>query len=290
MTGILAAMLANAQPITVDWTEATSGTGLDIEYVLWTGSQFLAVGEGGNVLISSNGISWTIYTSGSATLYSVAWSGSLYVAVGLSGAVFTSSDGTSWASQTSGTTNTLRGVDWDGSKFLAVGDAGTVITSTDGISWTAQTSGVSTQLTDCVWTGTQFIAVGSSGTIITSPNGATWTTRTSGAAVLLYSVAWSPALSLAVVGAGAGVLTSADGISWSAASVPSAAYTAVGAAPSGTAKIIAATSDEFAEITTNGTAWTQSRITLTTAVLPRGVAVSPTVSVIVGWNGKIFYQ
>jgi len=51
-----------------------------------------------------------IETSVSNTTDNTSTSSSLYVAVGDSGTILTSSDGTTWTSRTSGTTNTLYGV------------------------------------------------------------------------------------------------------------------------------------------------------------------------------------
>ena len=57
-----------------------------------------------------------------------------FVAVGNSGTILTSSDGTSWTSPTSGTSNDLKGVTYANSTFVAVGKSGTILTSTDGTS------------------------------------------------------------------------------------------------------------------------------------------------------------
>ena len=59
-----------------------------------------------------------------------------FVAVGESGTVLTSSDGTSWTSRTSGTTNDLNGVPYGNSTFLTVDFSGTILISSDGTSWT----------------------------------------------------------------------------------------------------------------------------------------------------------
>ncbi len=75
------------------------------------------------------------------------WNGSLYVAAGDAGTVVTSTDGLDWTSRTSGTVANLLAVLWDGTQWLAVGSlpsdnsdstAETVLlASPDGIKWTA---------------------------------------------------------------------------------------------------------------------------------------------------------
>ena len=67
-----------------------------------------------------------------------------FVAVGQSGIILTSSDGTTWTSRTSGTSNNLQGVTYGNSTYVTVGDGGTILTSADGTTWTSRTSGATT--------------------------------------------------------------------------------------------------------------------------------------------------
>ena len=66
--------------------------------------------------------------------------------VGNGGTILTSSDGTSWTERTSGKTNYLYGVTYGNGLFVKVGDSGTILTSSDGTSWTQRTSGTSKHL------------------------------------------------------------------------------------------------------------------------------------------------
>lgn len=74
----------------------------------------------------------------------VAWSGSTWCAVGNGGTVLTSADGITWVDRTagSGTVNNLVDIAWDpvAGLFCAVGLSGTVITSPDGINWTTRSA------------------------------------------------------------------------------------------------------------------------------------------------------
>ncbi len=63
-----------------------------------------------------------------------------FVALGDGGTILTSTDGASWMMQTSGTTSTLNGVASGAGIFVAVGAGGTIVTSTTGSTWTARTS------------------------------------------------------------------------------------------------------------------------------------------------------
>lgn len=77
---------------------------------------------------------------------------------------------------------TARAVCYGAGVWLIVGDEGFVSRSIDnGITWTDETSGTSSQLTRVMPApGGGFVAIGQSGTVITSPDGVTWTARTHG--------------------------------------------------------------------------------------------------------------
>jgi len=68
------------------------------------------------------------------------------VTVGNGGTILTSTDGTTWTSRTSGTSQHLHGVTYGNSNFVTVGNGGTILTSTDGTTWTSGTSGTSSDL------------------------------------------------------------------------------------------------------------------------------------------------
>ena len=79
----------------------------------------------------------------------------LYVAVGQSGKILTSSDGTSWTSRTSGTSSNLVGVTYGDNKFFTMlgtmgSSIGTVITSSNGTSWSSTSATCSSCGTDNV--------------------------------------------------------------------------------------------------------------------------------------------
>ena len=88
------------------------------------------------------------YTAPSGSLYlnGVAYGNSTFVAVGQSGTILTSTDGATWTSRTSGTSNYLYDVAFGNSTFVAVGASGTILTSTNGTSWTTRTSGTTNAL------------------------------------------------------------------------------------------------------------------------------------------------
>ena len=61
-----------------------------------------------------------------------------YVAVGRGGAVVTSPDGLSWTPRWTWFPGDLLDVTWDGERFLAVGQCGLVVSSPDGEHWSTE--------------------------------------------------------------------------------------------------------------------------------------------------------
>lgn len=137
---------------------------------------------------ASSGLTWTSQAISANTINVIAYNGSnLYVAVGQSGTLLTSTDGKTWTSRTSGFgSNNIQDVTWDStnSLWIAVGGNGTITTSSDGTTWTARTSNMSTNQMYKVFTsaGTT-VAVGdgggttNTGGITYSTNGTTWTRK-----------------------------------------------------------------------------------------------------------------
>lgn len=157
------------------WTAVNVAPFRDLSDIVWTGSQYVAVGGMGTIMTSADGVFWSLRTSGTTQwLKSVAFGGGYHVAVGSSGTILRSTDGVNWVKQVSGTVQMLYGVTYGGGDFIVVGVGGTVLKSSDGSSWTPQTSGTGNRLESVAWSGTQFVAVGQSGVIIVSDSGSSW--------------------------------------------------------------------------------------------------------------------
>jgi len=178
----------------VPWTQQTSGTTNALFGVVWSGTQFVAVGDYGTILTSPDVVTWTSQTSGTTDrLKSIVWSGTKFVAVGY-GVTLTSSDAVTWTPQT--LNNYLSSIVWSGTQFVAVSDySDPILTSPDGITWTSQTAA---QLNGVTWSGTQYVAVGGDGIILTSPDGIAWTSQASGTTESLDGITWSGAQFVAV--------------------------------------------------------------------------------------------
>ena len=71
-----------------------------------------------------------------ATLNDVVYQNNKWVAVGNSGTIITSTNGINWTTQTSNTTVNLEGITYQSGTWVAVGDNNIVLTSPDSVTWT----------------------------------------------------------------------------------------------------------------------------------------------------------
>jgi len=205
--------------IAVSWMQRSSGTQNSLTSILWTGSQFVAIGGSGAIVTSPDGVTWTSRTSGTTNfLTSVAWTGTQLVAVGNAGTTLTSPDGVTWTARSSGVKVLFNSVIGTSSQLVVVGDGGTILTSPDGVTWTARTSGVNRDLNSVVWTGSRFIALSDTGLLI-SANGINWSTASvvdsdlfGGGSYDLSSLVWT-GTQLVILSEG-NLLTSPDGVTW----------------------------------------------------------------------------
>src|SRR5437867_3697097 len=82
---------------------------------------------------------WRGLNSGTTVpLWSVTFGGGRWVAVGEQGIIVTSTDGVTWTRRSSGSTRWLVGVGYGNGRFVAVGEAGMILISDDGATWSAQ--------------------------------------------------------------------------------------------------------------------------------------------------------
>jgi hypothetical protein len=201
----------------------------------------------------------------SDSLSAVAASDSVFVAVGSGGALLTSPDGLTWGPGNPGVTASLNDVIWDGTQFVATGSSNTILTSTDGVTWSLQTSSSTddaTQLHVLGWSGAQFVAAGW-GTgynmiIMTSPDAITWTTQSISAPqyATAEDIIWDGSQWLMVTSRG--LYTSPDGIVWTAQTIAGTEYEVFNSiAYNGIHYFLSATSSLFLT-STDGLTWSSS--------------------------------
>jgi len=138
---------------------------------------FVAVGVGGTILTSSDGLIWSgqeLPTS--PIVFKVTYGAGLFVAVSEKG-ILTSSNGAVWVIRDCN--SGLRDVTYGGGQFVAVGLAGSVMTSADGVTWVSQGSASTMLLSGVAYGGGKYVAAGFStmaapGVILASANGIDW--------------------------------------------------------------------------------------------------------------------
>ncbi|WP_334147222.1 WD40/YVTN/BNR-like repeat-containing protein [Hyphomicrobium sp.] len=161
-------------PDGVNWSAPASANPPVIDRTWWS----VAYGNGvfvvidhhwGEVLVSSDGIDWTLHSTlpiGHAR--SITFGNGLFVAVGGGGAtrVATSTDGATWTPQTATELNNWTSVTYGNGLFVAVaGDgANRVMTSPDGIDWTPMAAAEANDWASVAFGAGRFVAVSGNGT------------------------------------------------------------------------------------------------------------------------------
>ena len=208
----------------VTWNTLTTGAPLANWYgVCWSAELGLFVSvefNSNNVMVSNNGINWTMKTGHVAPWRDICWSPELKIFVAVGGdKVMTSQNGTNWTLITTLLTDT-RTVCWSKELgiFVAVSMSGTyrVITSSNGLNWTVRTEGV----TDVTWSTVTwcpqiglFIVIAFWGNGMISSDGIKWTfVNTGNFPAWTYSGCWSPELGIFIaVGEGRHINSSLKG-------------------------------------------------------------------------------
>ena len=212
-----------------NWVERHRTDELSLEAVSWTGSQFVAVGVGNEVLLSSNGLSWSEQQIGSDawTMADLAWNGSMLVAVGSDNVLafgrasyFTSEDGVAWHVQNFECEYCHpKSIAAVAGRFVIVGSWQKALVSDDGMTWNEAPYGTSDSLDRIVSGGDEFLAVGY-GVVGTSPDGYAWSIGEVPIKSPVYGLAWGGDGYLAV-GEDGFIMSSPDGSEWTQLSTSS---------------------------------------------------------------------
>jgi len=172
--GLLAPFLAAAG--SWQWVSPTP-TGNHINSFAYGGGRFVGVGDGGEIVTSPDGATWTTRNSGvNESLSRVVYDGTRFVAISANN-LLASPDGATWTKLTGPTG--LFDLAFGNGRFVAIArstnpDAWRFETSTDGVTWTS-TSTLS-QLLRVHFANGVFVAVDNSGRALASTDGLAWTT------------------------------------------------------------------------------------------------------------------
>jgi hypothetical protein len=233
------------------WTQATGlpiSTSTNLKSVIYDGTRFIALGDDGSVIRSTDytGVAWesaAAITSPSA-MNSMAVGAGRYVAVGNGGAIYLNTSagaGSAWTEENTGYSSNLYNVSYVNGLFIAVGASGTILTSSDGANWKMQTSnlsddlygvayGASTTKTNAVGGGISvttnpgsYIVVGNTGAVASSPDAVNWTAEnnTISNGESFRSICYGPDQQFIAVGTNGLVAYSSTGLdgSWTTSTV-----------------------------------------------------------------------
>jgi photosystem II stability/assembly factor-like uncharacterized protein len=146
--------------------------------IIWDGSKYVAVGEKGTIVTSTDGINWKINdNSKQYYLVDVSSNGKADVATGTEGTIMTSTNGKDWSKCDSGMKQTIRSINNNGKMFVALAyENGKpfIIISEDGTNW--KTTYAPNEYKDysyVLWDGKGFIILGDDSTLV-STDGTSW--------------------------------------------------------------------------------------------------------------------
>ncbi len=209
--------------------------GNDLHSVAFGNGQFVAVGDNGTVISSTDGSGWTPGPSaGQGQLISLTHGDGQFIAIGTDshpalpgGETFfiQSSDGLHWERNVLFTPGVLTAIAFGNHHFVTVGYAGTIASSSEGIHWRVQTKSPKSELLSVTFQNGLFVAVGrtdqdsSHCLMLTSSDGEQWTESFTNMPGLLFKVVSGNGQFLAAGHNGNSqfLLHSLDGINWTLA-------------------------------------------------------------------------
>jgi len=242
---------------------ATTVTYLSVGY---GDGMYVAGGNNGQVLTSTDGETWTSYglaTNSTATM--LEFGTDLYV---LGYEMQRNSTQTTWWNWTTapnpstanqGLFAPVRAIN-DGTKIVTCGGSGLAWTTTDWSAWTQVTATTSGQQLNCLsYNGSVYVIGGQAATILSSTDAVTWTPRTSAGGTHHYGLAWGSGPGLWVMTSNTGAIqTSPDGITWTART--SGTAQSLNWAHYANNLYVAVGNNNTVVTSTNGTTWTLTSV------------------------------
>jgi len=213
--------------------------------VIWTGKQFIAVGEQGLMMTSGDGIKWTETSAPTKeSMYRIIRANDTYYVTGSNGLIMSSKDLKTWKKQKTNTTLHIHSIAWSGKTFVAVGSfmlQTVVLTSDNGTDWkpakinrTTPDGSPALNLSDVAWGNGTFVITAEQNyhldlpyTVFLSTDGKQWK-KVGTKYETTKERDWSPSLNgvrftgdqFAAVGNNGSVYLSKDGNSWGREEIP----------------------------------------------------------------------
>ncbi|MCU7836377.1 MAG: caspase family protein, partial [gamma proteobacterium symbiont of Taylorina sp.] len=197
--------------------------------------QYIAVGNAGTILSSSDGNRWQSRFSGTdEKLSQVIWNGKRWLVIGNEENIYSSTDGVDWQKHLFKYKGDLFAVNSNGKQWIASGGEvnfnyheninGTtnydqeiissfLLVSDDGINWQELPIPPGKIFTSLVWNGNKWTGVGFNGVINSSTDGINWQKQISATTMHLISINWNGQQWIAL-GYDGVILSSTDAIKW----------------------------------------------------------------------------
>jgi hypothetical protein len=136
--------------------------------------QWVAVGHGADVAVSSDGSTWTDAPVPEGSWQTISYGDGEFLALSSASQEMVSTNGVSWSS-IAGPPGPWTGLTYGEGRFVAVGSHGQIATSTNGVQWTVPWSHKNYDLTAVAYGNDQFVATDAAmGATIISANGLVW--------------------------------------------------------------------------------------------------------------------
>jgi len=211
-----------SSPDGIEWN-VSSNCSPDLIKVVWNGNQFLAIGNDGSLLYSSDGTNWTkSSTEIDNSLVDVIWTGKDYLGLAfdygndiddsIQSIIYKSVDGINWREYSKIDDDSPEKLFFINGIYYLLGYDGEILKSSDAIHWIEVDSGTEEYLNSLAWNGRQYVCVGDYGTVITSTDGVKWAKQTPITEVDLECIVWNGIKFVAVSDI---VASSNDGVNWS---------------------------------------------------------------------------
>ncbi len=189
---------------------------IDLNSIIYNGSNWLAVGTRGTVLErDSNGVWSQQFAVPYGDLYAIAASTNIYIVVGNEGLIARSTDFINWSRVVLGVVVNINSIEYNNTIFVAVGDRGTILTSLDnGISWTIDNTQTTRNIYSIKYLNNNWFAVGEKGLVLISSDAVAWSVYSAGVTFTLRDITFIRNQYFAVGDKGI-ILESLDGTVWS---------------------------------------------------------------------------
>lgn len=203
----------------VDWTIRHSEPNATYVYglkdLLFAKGRFVAVGENGRILTSTDGTAWSAAAIEEKRTYfqTLVFQGERFIAqTSNSKELYTSPDGLQWERQFSNGFP-VSGIAYSKGRFLVTDGKGNLAESDDSLKAWTEYPAPSGYLNALLHTGKEYIVLGNGGMLATSPDAIHWTERPADTLRDIAAAAWGAGTVVAVGRQGL-IRTSTDGVEW----------------------------------------------------------------------------